>query len=498
MQTLRESVPETTSDSASLRAVSFAGTFAALTASLLLCRVPEAHPGTLSVHALLVTACKYLFVPAIVGLGATWLYFQFSVPLPAKVFRSLIRCLCEAWLFFPAFTLLLWENSPALLALAPIAAIAVTLSLERFLPAPPEPALLASGQIFATPPPLPSRGRALFTALALVAAIAETADDDLATAGFILALVSYLLIRQWSTLTKRNDTLSPQQERSPEHPPGPVPPGPVRLGTSLILALLLTVVALLPWLSSRRLSAHMLLGPAPDVKNQSPAHADAPMLAADGWHAIALWPFPPKKDKLPPIPHTSLQAAANFTRPLVIPFNGAYRYFQTTGAWRPERAHTAHGSPLNVDIHSVGAEPLFEEAHQLLAQPIETSCCRSIEVTIRNGDNSHGGVVLGLVLRDSTQPELPPDPYNPHPAYTVNGPRSEVSELALTPQPVMTSFPTGFTIKAAPVSETLTFNIPAQPRLRRFDEISVVFLPEARRSESGAKIAVQEFQLIPR
>jgi hypothetical protein len=53
-------------------------------------------------------------------------------------------------------------------------------------------------------------------------------------------------------------------------------------------------------------------------------------------------------------------------------------------------------------------------------------------------------------------------------------------------------------MKSSPVSETLTFDIPSQPRLRRFDEISVVFLPDPQRAALGAKIAIQQFTLIPR
>ncbi|GGG96935.1 hypothetical protein [Silvibacterium dinghuense] len=494
MPTLRESAAE--SDTSSLRAVSFAGTFAALSAALLLCRVPEAHPGTVPARALLWIACKYLFAPTAIGLGATWLYFQFAAVEPPRVFRSLVRCLCEAWLFFPAFMLLLWENSPVLLALAPIATVAVTLSLERFLPAPPEPASHPPGQLFAEPPPLPSRSRALYTALALVAATAEVADGDLATAGLILGLTAYLLIRQWSGLMKHRD--SPTQRNSQ-------PPGLLRLSASLVLAFLLTLVALLPWMHTASPTLQMsrlLVGPTHDAKNPSASHANMPRFDADGWHAIVLWPYPPKKQKLPPVPHTALLTAAHFSRPLVIPFDGSYRYFQTPGIWRPDRAHTAHASPLNVDIHSIDAEPLFEEAHQLLAQPISTDCCRAIEVVVRNGDNSRGGVVLGLVLRDSTQPEEQlPHPANmldPRASYAMRQQQNIARTLSLSPEPILSSFPAGFTMKSAPVSETLTFTIPPDARLRRFDEISVVFLPEPSRAESGSKIAVQQFQLIPR
>ena len=494
MLTLRESDADTQPDSASLRAIAFAGTFAALSASLLICRVPEAQPGTLSARALLWIAGRYLSAPAAIGLVATWLYFQFSTVEPAQIFRSLVRCLCEAWLFFPALTLLLWENSPIVLILAPLAAIAVTLSLERFLPDPPpvtptQSALLTPGDLFAEPPPLPSRSRAIWMALALVAAAAEIADRDLATAGFILSLVSYLLIRQWFALTKRGDSRASGEARSP---------GVGRLSTSLALAFLLTLVALVPWL---RRATPLMLGAEPSARNaRHPRPGSQAIDPADAWHAIVLWPYPPRQNQLLPVPRTINYRPGESSKPLIVPFNGSYRYFQTPGEWIAGRAHSAHSSPLAVDIHSADWGPLFEEAHQPLTVPIDLACCRAIQVDVRNADNRRGGIVLGLVLSDSKKNSPRPagqqDPFMRGPVASIQS--STAHSLALTPQPVLTSFPAAFTMKSLPVSETLTFVIPFQPRLRRFDEISVVFLPEPQRAALGAKIAIQQFALIPR
>jgi hypothetical protein len=161
----------------------------------------------------------------------------------------------------------------------------------------------------------------------------------------------------------------------------------------------------------------------------------------------------------------------------VIPFDGSYRYFQTPGVWLASRAHVAHGSPLNVNIHSADWGPLFMEAHQKLGAPLRL-VCREIQVTIRNGDNRRGGVLLDMVLTDSSLPGKP-------------------SQI-LAPQPVLSSQPGHFTPKSAPQDETLSFAIPEHGKLQQFDEITVLFLPDPERSALGSKIAIHQFTLIPR
>ena len=118
------------------------------------------------------------------------------------------------------------------------------------------------------------------------------------------------------------------------------------------------------------------------------------------------------------------------------------------------------------------------EAHQQLGAPLSLACCREIQVTIRNGDNRRGGVLLDMVLTDSSQPGKP-------------------SQI-LDPQPVLSSLPGRFALKAAPQEETLSFAIPENGKLQNFDEITVLFLPDPERAALGSKIAIHQFMLIPR
>jgi hypothetical protein len=49
-----------------------------------------------------------------------------------------------------------------------------------------------------------------------------------------------------------------------------------------------------------------------------------------------------------------------------------------------------------------------------------------------------------------------------------------------------------------PVTEVLSFRLPAQPAIQSFDEATIRFEMQSPRERWSAKIAVQKFRLIPR
>jgi hypothetical protein len=63
---------------------------------------------------------------------------------------------------------------------------------------------------------------------------------------------------------------------------------------------------------------------------------------------------------------------------------------------------------------------------------------------------------------------------------------------------VVSSEPGHFSIKSSPVDEVLRFTIPSHSNIRRFDQITVVFLPSPQHDVVGARIAIQKFILYPR
>jgi hypothetical protein len=63
---------------------------------------------------------------------------------------------------------------------------------------------------------------------------------------------------------------------------------------------------------------------------------------------------------------------------------------------------------------------------------------------------------------------------------------------------IVSTEPGQFTVKSLPATEVLSFAVPAGPKFQRFDEITVIFLPDTERPNRGAKVAIKQFDLIPR
>jgi hypothetical protein len=196
------------------------------------------------------------------------------------------------------------------------------------------------------------------------------------------------------------------------------------------------------------------------------------------YQGVILWPQLPRKAKVvPPLPHQETIAVTSISKPLVIPFQGAYWYFRDPAKRPSPTAHIMRGLPTEVALHSSDDNRLIMEAHQKLDRPIELSCCREIDLKILNADNVPGDISIGLVLIDSTV-------------------RGSVSQT-LGSRKVKSSERPIFSLSRPPVEETLRFMIPARARIQRFDELKVVLEPSFERALGGVKISVREFRLLP-
>lgn len=58
-------------------------------------------------------------------------------------------------------------------------------------------------------------------------------------------------------------------------------------------------------------------------------------------------------------------------------------------------------------------------------------------------------------------------------------PSAKARTVFLRQQPIMSTEPSHFALKAAPIAETLRFPVPSNPSVRRFSKISVLVLPES-------------------
>ncbi|HCT60904.1 MULTISPECIES: hypothetical protein [Acidobacterium] len=201
--------------------------------------------------------------------------------------------------------------------------------------------------------------------------------------------------------------------------------------------------------------------------------------ADTGYAGIILWPRIPRKVKIvPPPPLAEKPEVARIHRPLVIPFDGAYWYFNAPATRPGPKAHTAHGSPSHADIHANNRLHLIMEAHQTLGRPIKLTCCGEMDLLIDNHDNVPGAVRIAVELIDTSSPN----------------PRS----LDLGSRAVLSSEPPEFSLNRPAVTEVLRYTIPSDSSLHQFNEIEVVFLPAEERDLGGSRIDIQEFTLLSR
>jgi hypothetical protein len=258
--------------------------------------------------------------------------------------------------------------------------------------------------------------------------------------------------------------------------------GAMRLACIAVSAVLVTVLALLDGVAHRdRVDARDVTF----ARSNDPSRDDVtrhavanPAFRQGGYESIILWPPPQKKQIIPPLPdRTDLLAPGN-SRPLIIRFDGPYWYFQPPEAEPGPTAHRAQGTPLSTNIRSNNSFPLIMEAHQHLGRAIRLARCREMQVEIENSEDEPRAVALAVLLTDSTLPGK--------------------LTLDLGQQVLKTTLPDHDRLKGSPSFETSRFAIPAHAKIRKFDEITVMLLPDIGPALVGPKIAIQQFQFLPR
>ncbi len=192
---------------------------------------------------------------------------------------------------------------------------------------------------------------------------------------------------------------------------------------------------------------------------------------------VLLTPPKPHAKIVPPSPKNPWLTGGKPTSPFVIPFDGAYWYFRPPYRRPRPDAHVALGNPTKADIYSVNRLPLFMEAHQNLGSHIDLGCCSKIRVELQNADNRVGAIGIEVLLRDTNLPAAWP--------------------LSLGIVTIPSSRLQNISINRPPVEETLSFSIPPHPTIHRFDEITVAIHPSYQRTLIGAKISIENFELIP-
>lgn len=202
---------------------------------------------------------------------------------------------------------------------------------------------------------------------------------------------------------------------------------------------------------------------------------DSPFIRDSVFPGVILYPeLKPRTILVAPPPQLVAGRGTENSDPLSIPFNGVYWLWRPPGEQPPATAVLKYGSPSVVSFHSTDGSPLWMEAHQNLVKAIGLNCCRAIQVVIDDADSRRDGVVVELMLRNTTVAGKP----------FVSLGTQDVSE-GLDPK------------LTAPVSRTLTFRIPDQMKLGKFDQLKVSFRLEWWRGDKSAKIAINRFVLVP-
>jgi hypothetical protein len=459
-----------------------AGLINASIAAYLLCPLPQSRYPSLT--ALFVRAFLYVAGAALAGMAGAWFYwtrpsnpFRASPPLS---FRLFALTNAAAWVWVPAVVLLSAQDSPAAACVAVFAAALLAIGLRKAIPftspqqQPQSPAAGERHLFVETLRTPPREVHGYIVAVCIYIAAFELHNSSNLDSSALFAFCAFLIAWELTLAPEAAPAGSRANTRAAR-----------RLAMVVPAAVLVTLFALLFGIASRNLTeaaAARANAQAADPSRQSapPGQNTAQNASQEifGYQSIILWPVPEKKQILPPLPVQTSLLAPGTTKPLVIRFDGPYWYFQPPHKGPSPMAHQAHGTPLAIDIHTNNFISLIMEAHQTLGSPIPLARCREIQVDIQNSDNHSGAINLALLLTDTSSPGRP--------------------QLYLGQQPVVSSQHGNFTVKSSPAGETLRYPIPSPAKIRKFDEITVMFFPDGANYDQGPKVAIQQFELLPR
>jgi hypothetical protein len=456
-------------------AVGVAGSLGTLLVELSLCQWPTPHP--LSPTAAFFKAAIYVSIAVLSG-AAINRFLWFPSRMAPSISLSLFTIASAiGWIWIPSVVLLSRQRSIAAFPMAALAAAMMASGLRKIMPSGTSVrshgSLPGQRELFAEYlNTAPREMHGFIIAVCLYGGLFAWHRKSFIFASFLMALCAFML--SWKIRGDAPHASENRENRSR---------AALRLARATSTAVLVTMGLLLLGLphgafsGAMGISAHNRTPSGRRVPQQHKGTAN-PASGLSGYERIILWPLPEKKKLVVPTPSKFLRAGFNTGKPMTIPFAGAYWYFQPRGNGAGTRAHVARGSPLTVNIRSTNYIPLIMEAHQALGAAIPLVCCSEMQVTIENSDNAPGTVALGVLLTDSTSLGKP--------------------TFYLGQQTVVSTEPSRFAVKSSPVPEVLHFPIANHSRIAEFDEITIVFFPDAERPYTGAKIAIKQFDLVPR
>ncbi len=439
-----------------------AGTVPAALVAWLWCE-PPLHAG-LTWFGLLVRCAWFLAVTAGAGAAGVWGGWQALGVKPAFSRKTFFKHAVMGWMFLPGVALLERTWPVWGLAVMALGAAAMAVSLRPLAAAVEWEDAEPPGGDFKSLYGMRLTGfrprRALAMAACAWGALGCAAAGDDLPAGILLGVGFFLLLWHWSGEVG----IGAVERRRAAFGRG-----------TLACAALVVLLTLLPWLARR---ADL---PGRVLRVQTAQAAERPRVRPH-FSSVILWPPAQRVTEIYFPSATHAQDADKVTKPLEIPFDGAYWYFEPPDDSPGETAHIAHGLPTDARVNMASADdgPLRMQAVERLAKPVRLSCCGELDVTVTNGDSQAGPIHLGVMLRDESEPD---------------------EFVLLGFQPVASSEPGFAGRRGVGTEETVRFVLPRAGSqtapLRKFDQITVMVIPSVN-AWRGSKVAIEGFTLVPR
>lgn len=458
---MAEQSEQQTHEASSVTTLVAAGVAAAFVIAMLTCQLPR-HP-SLTWLTLFLRATMYVAVVVAAGATGMKLLWVFLSEKPYVQFGRLVRHALVGWAFLPVVVLLYREEQPWIVLAVGVATAGTALGARRLFPdeeeVEGEENFVDTRDAFENLQGLQlgeSRLRgAVFLALCAQASVALAANKFLFLASLFVALSVFLLCWQWSALSSR--------EREGKKFPW----------WTAVFAPFVTAFLLTPWLAHPLLSVAAMGDAmrAPQLTKQS--------VRAD-FLSVILWPPVQKKKEIAsPRVHASLAPGfKHFERPIQVPFDGPYWYFEEPDAEPGKRAFVKKGLPTDpgVHLHSAGGGRLTMQARQSLHEPLNVDDLSALDVALTNADVHQGTIDVGVWLTNSKDPE----------ALMLVGVKTIASSQGEHKK-----------LSGAPAHEVVRFDVPAAKNVKSFDRITVFFLPAWDHSR-GVQVAVTGFTLLPK
>lgn len=461
------------------------GVLDVLAAAYLLSRIPKSAAAGLD--KVLLLTLVYVVLALSAGAAGCLLYWRPSEVRRYRFLTLLMVASAASWVWLPAVVLFCLEGSLWAIPLLIIAAVVLAAGVRPLALAEDRGTAFEAipSELFArTLQPIPRDTKPLKLTLCIYGAGFALKEGDIFIAALLLAICAFTAT--WQLIFPENDPVSSGERRRR---------AVARLLWHLFPAIPITFFALLLWNQNSAfpgtthgfwfMSRTVAASTAPQKKGKKSVKQAG--VGAPGFQSIILLPPPEKKDFVLLSPVRPTLTFGSLAKPLVLHFSGDYWYFQPPYHRPGPKARMSRATPLTVNVHSSNFVPLIMEAHQKLGFAFTPDCCREIRVGVKNCDKLSGEMYLGLMLADSTAAA----------AAAAGSAARKRPDLYLGTQPIPSSSLNGQN-GCSQNMQVLTFPVNRTSSKRKFDEIKILFAVDPRRAEIGAKVAVQQFEFVPR